>query len=464
MIFGGFTASHIKILAVILILLLGLFLRLYKIDQAFPFDHDQEFVANSAYNFFVNRQLTLIGQELSFGGFFLGPLHNWISFIPYGLCNLVPDCVPYFYITIGVLTIAVLFLVIKKIFDLKTALVATVIYAISAVSIGFERGPSSNFFLFLSSIGLLFSTYQFFKGKSKYLIIGAFIAGLATVNFNPVFIFSSLAFFASSLLAKNKQLKIYLFAILAFLTSYLPLVIFNFRHESILARSLNKFVAQNAADSGVIEKLVYLVKSVIIPFYSNYLFQSTLPIFVAFTVVAITFGFYYLFKIREKSLLFLPIWMFIVLLGFTFYKGPIQDYYFTQTLLPLIILVSIFATRNLIFLIIFLLLFLFTNFRVAQNYSTIINYQIKKQAINYIISDTQDESFNVYFDLPMGFNTGYSYLFKAKGKLPQEGGENLYIVELASPQEFDLDRYQSTFSDKEIQRQAFGYLHVVSIK
>lgn len=464
MISGGFTASHIKIfLPVILILLLGLFLRLYKIDQAFPFDHDQEFVANSAYNFFVNHKLTLIGQELSFLGFFLGPLHNWIQFIPYGLCNLKPDCVPYFYITIGVLSIVLLFLVIKKIFNLKTALVATVIYAISAVSIGFERGPSSNFFLFLSSIGLLFSTYQFFKGKSKYLIIGAFIAGLATVNFNPVFIFSSAAFFITAALRREK-LKLYAIAAVAFLVNYFPLVIFNFRHENILFKSLGNFASQNTPDLGFIERFVYLTKSVSIPFYSHYLFGSTLPIFIALTLVAITFGFYYLFKIREKFLLFLPIWMFIVLLEFTFYKGPIQDYYFMQTLLPLIVLVSIFATRNLIFLIIFLLLFLFTNLMAAKNYSTIINYKIKKQAVDYVTTDARDKSFNVYYDLPMGMNTGYSYLFKAKGRQPQEGGENLYIIEFKSPQELDLKKYQSTFSDKTVQAKSLGYLHVVSIK
>lgn len=455
-----------------LILIIGLFLRLYKIGQAFPFDHDQEVVAASAFDFFKHSKLTLIGQELSFPGFFLGPLHNWIGFIPHGLCNLQPDCVPYFYLTIGIATIIALFATVTKIFDRKTATVAATVYALSFVSIGFERGASSNFFLALSQVGLFFCLWKFFKGKKPYLIFGSAIAGLATVNFNPVFIFSSVAFFAASLLKKKKQLKPYIFAVLAFLINYLPLVIFNFRHENILLKSLGNFVSQNAAQSDLItqvtnlfiERLLYLAKSVAIPFYSYYLFQRASPILIAFTLVAITFGLYFILKTREKFLLFIPIWIFTTILGFAFYSGPIPDYYFMQTLMPAIILVSLFATRNLIFLTVFLSLFLFTNFAAAQNYSTIINYGIKKQAVNYITNDAQGKSFNVYYDLPRGLNTGYSYLFKAKGREPQEGGQNLYIIDFKDPREFDLKKYQSSFSAKNVQVTTFGYLYVVSIK
>lgn len=447
-----------------LILVIGLAIRLYKIGYAFPFDHDQEVAASAAFDFFKHGKLTLIGQELSFPGLFLGPLHNWIGFIPYGLCNLQPACVPYFYITIGTLTIIILMLLVKKIFGPKIAFVAALIYAASFASIGFERAVSSNYFLALSQVALFFSLYQFFKGRDHYLIFGSAIAGLATVNFNPVFIFSSAAFFISSLLRKNKQLKIYLLALIAFLINYLPLIIFNFRHENILIRSLNNFAAQNTADSGYLERLIYFVKSIVVPFYSNYLFQSASPIFVATTAIAITFGFYFLLKIREKFLVFIPIWLITTLVGFALYKGPIPDYYFMQTLLPATILVSIFATRNLIFLTAFLALFLFTNFKATQNYSTIINYQIKKQAVDYIVSDSQSKSFNVYYDLPRGLNTGYAYLFKAKGRPPQEGGENLYIIEFKDPQELNLKKYQSSFGDKNIRLHTIGFLHVVSIK
>ena len=464
MTYAAFTSRTARYLPIIILTVLGIFLRLYKIDKAFPFDHDQEVAATTALNFLEYGKLTLIGQELSFPGFFLGPLHNWIQFIPYTLCNLRPDCVPYFYTAIGILTIIILFTVLKKIFDTKIAFVGSLIYSVSFTAIGFERGVSSNFFLTLSSIGLFICLYKYFKGQNRYLLLGGAIAGLATVNFNPIFIFSSVAFYLTSLLRKSKDLKVYIFSVFAFLINYLPLAIFNARHGNILLVGLQNFVTQNTADFGYIERLAYLTEAVVVPFYSNFLFQSTRAIFLTATIVMIILGLYSLSKSNQKFLLFAPIWMIITLVGFVFYKGAIPDYYFLQTLLPLIILISISASRSLIFLTVFLSLFLFTNLTAAQNYSTIINYGIKKQAVDYITSDARGKSFNVYYDLPVGFNTGYSYLFKAKDRTPQEGGENLYIIELKNPQEFDLKRYQSSFREKSIQVQYFGYLHVVSIK
>lgn len=462
MISAAFTNRFTRYLPIIIIITAGAFLRLYKISQAFPFDHDQEVAANAAFIFFTVSKLTLIGQELSFGGFFLGPLHNWVGFIPYGICNLQPDCVPYFYSAIGLLTAIIIYLVAKAIFDTKAAFVTGLIYVVSFVAIGFERGASSNYFLTLSSIGLLFCLYQFFKGKSYYLIFGAIVAGLASVNFNPVFIFSSVAFFLSSLLAKSKDLKLYLFAILAFLINYLPLVIFNFRHENILVTNLNNFLVQNAADSQFFERFIYLVKSVAVPFYSNYLFHSASPPFTVLAVVAIIFGLYYLVKNREKFLVFLPIWLVTTLVGFTFYKGPIPDYYFMQTVIPAIIAVSIFATRNLIFFIVFLSLFLSTNFKAAQNYSTIINYEIKKQAVDYIISDSDGKSFNVYYDFPPGLNTGYDYLFKIASNQPTEGGRNLYVLELRD--HTDILKYRNSFLGKNVEVKTIGFVNIVSVK
>ena len=67
-------------LPLLFLLVIALIIRLYKINELFPFDHDQEVPAQAAYDFFVFHKLSLIGQELSFQGFFLGPIHNWVQF------------------------------------------------------------------------------------------------------------------------------------------------------------------------------------------------------------------------------------------------------------------------------------------------------------------------------------------------------------------------------------------------
>src|SRR3989338_4747027 len=338
MIFVEFTSKFFQDKKpLLLILLAALILRIYKIEQAFPFDFDQQIPAEAAYNFFINHKITLIGQELSFKGFFLGYLHNWIQVIPYGICNLKPDCVPYFYILIGIITIIILYLVVKKIFDTKTAIISSSIYAISFSAISFERGVNSNYFLFLSSIGLLFCLYKYFSGENKFLIFGAFIAGLAVVNFNPVFIFSAMTFFLFALMRSKRGVHVFIIAGFAFLINYFPLVIFNFRHDNILWNNLLNFISQNTTKA---------------------------------------------------------------------------DYYFQQALLPIIIFVSLVLRKNFVIFLLFTFVFLFMNIHRAINYNTVINYKIKKDAVNFIINDSKGETFNVYYQLPLAHSTGYSSLFK----------------------------------------------------
>src|SRR3990167_3807354 len=195
MTFAGLIDKAHRLPPLLLILAIGAFLRLYQIKERFSFDYDQEVSAQAAWEFFKNGKVSLIGQELSFQGFFLGPLHNWIQFIPYGLCNLKPDCVPYFYAVLGLLTVALIYLTLKSIFNPRVALISSSMYAISFTAISYEWGVNSNYFLLLSTLFVLFCLYKYFQQKGSYLVLGGLVSGIAVVNFNPIFIFNTLAFF-----------------------------------------------------------------------------------------------------------------------------------------------------------------------------------------------------------------------------------------------------------------------------
>jgi|SRR3989344_2518616 len=453
-----------KNIPLLFIILLAIALRIYKINYAFPFDYDQEVPALAAYDFFINHKITLIGQGLSFEGFFLGPLHNWIQFIPYGFCNLKPDCVPYFYLAISIVALVLFYKVIKKIFGNKTAIIASSIYAISFEAISFERGVNSNYFLFLSSVGLLLCLYKYFLGKDKYLVFGAFIAGIATVNFNPIYIFSTLAFFITALVRKSGKLMTFSIALLAFLINYFPLVIFNARHDNILWNSFIGFINQNTGVPNYFDKFVFLIKNVVVSFYSHYLFQSANIIFILLTIAFVFLGVINIIKIRNKFLLFFPIWILVVLFGFTFYKGWVPSYYFQQTLLSLIVIISLAIRRNFIYFLIFISFFLFVNIQKAIDYNTVINYMVKKDAVNYVIGDSQGETFNVYYQIPLVHNTGYPFLLKIFGGLPQEGGRNLYIFEFEEPSDSLKLKYQKVFPGKKVDVGFDKFVKIVSIK
>lgn len=463
MTFAGFTNKTHRILPFLSILAIGAFLRLYKIKEGFSFDFDQEVPAQAAWEFFKNGKISLIGQELSFQGFFLGPLHNWIQFIPYSLCNLKPDCVPYFYAILGLLTVVLIYLTLKSIFNPRAALITSAIYAISFTAISYEWGVNSNYFLLLSTLFVLFCLYKYFQQKGLYLVLGGLVSGIAIVNFNPIFIFNALSFFLISLLRSNKSWRLYSISTFAFFLNYLPLIIFNFRHDNILWLNLLNFLEQNINHSNYPLATWPLLSKVTIPFFTYYVFHSTHSLLVFAMLILTILGSYRILTSNNKYLIFLVLAPLINYTGLIFYNGHVPNYYFLQSALSVIIIIGFILSKYVILFIIFIPIFLWTNINQNIKNESIINYQVKKQAVSYIINDTADQTFNLYRNFPPGFNTGYNYLFKTYGKYPQEGGKNLYIL-ILEPAPSPTSEYQETFMNKIIFEKELGPITVVSIK
>lgn len=455
-----------SILVSLVIFLAGL-LRFSSL-KFFHFDHDQQVTAEAAYDFYVNGRITLIGQQLSFPGFFLGPFHNWFQFVPYGICQLRPDCAPLFFIFISIIVLILIYFVISKIFSSKIALTTVVIFGFSFPQVLYEMSINSNYFILLASVLLIFAIDRYFKGDKKYLVIGGFICGFATVNFNPVFILSTLAFYLFVLIKANKKdLPVFLISFFAFSINYTPLFIFNLRHNNILLENSVNFIKQNASTETSFNFL-QTINKIVLPFYSNFLFSdiNSINLFLKIlSMLLIIVGSVLVIKKKEKIYLFFPIWILVVILGFGFYKGHIPDYYFLQILLPAIMLISFVLNTNKYLFIFFAALFLFLNFQARLNSLVFVNYQTKKQIVNSIIKDSGNSSFRVLYEIPMGFNTGYDYLFRLNKKEPQEGGENLYIVGIGEGSYMVKGRYENIFPNKVVQELSIKKnIHLVGIK
>jgi len=448
----------------LLILAIGAFLRLYKIKEGFSFDFDHEISAQAAWEFFKHGKIFLIGQELSFQGFFLGPLHNWIQFIPYGLCNLKPDCIPYFYAVLGLLTVILIYLTLKSMFNPRAALISSAIYAISFTAISYEWGVNSNYFLLLSTLFVLFCLYKYFQQKGFYLILGGLVCGIAIVNFNPVFIFNAIAFFLVSLLRNNKSWRIYSLSIFALFLNYAPLVIFNFRHDNILWHNFLNFLEQSINHSNDFSSAWSLLSKVTLPYFTYYIFHSAYFLLIFALLIVLILGSYSILTSKSKYLIFLVLTPLINYTGLIFYKGHVPEYYFQQSALSVIILLSLILERYRIVFIILVPIFLWINLNENFNYKSVINYQVKKQAVNYIVSDTAGQTFNLYRDFPPGYNTGYDYLFRVYGKYPQEGAKNLYILEYTSLTDFDPTNYYLTYAGKDIKIKSFDSVFIISVK
>ena len=81
-----------------------------------------------------------------------------------------------------------------------------------------------------------------------------------------------------------------------------------------------------------------------------------------------------------------------------------------------------------------------------------------------IINDTNNQTYNLYNNLPISLNTGYPTLFKLSKKEPREGGKNLYILENNIPEYFLKLKYQKAFPDKQVEIKTISFIEVVSVK
>lgn len=442
---------------------MGAFLRLYRIEEMFSFDFDQESAANAAYDFIKSGKLSLIGQELSYPGFFLGPVHSWIQIFPYSLCNLKPDCVPYFFTSIGLFSAYFLYFCVKEIINRKTAFISAILFLFSSVVIGSERGPSSNYFLFLVSIFMLFCLHKYYKGDKKYLIAGSFFGGLAVVNFNPVFIFTLAAYFIGAIIARGRNFKLLIFSLLAAVLNIIPLLIFNFRHQNLILNNLIKFMGETNSIDGVLTKPLFLFKEITWPYYNNFLFLNTSPILMLATFCILLLGTYSILKTRITALNYLLIWIICVVFGFSFYNRHIPDYYFMQSLIPFIIITAFLLSKNFLVFILILSAFIYSNITYLLTFNPAVSYKLKKEVVNRVISKSPGENFNVYYNLPRGLNTGYTYLFKATGKIPTDYSQNLYILDFFDDEKFDISGYYKTYSSKIKNIESIGDMKIITV-
>src|SRR3972149_9770528 len=93
----------------ILIISLGLFLRTWQFESRLAFDFDNEFFAWEAKKILVDKKLTLIGQEASTGGVFIGPLYTYISTLAYALFDMDPVAGGVVAVIFGVVTAIALY-------------------------------------------------------------------------------------------------------------------------------------------------------------------------------------------------------------------------------------------------------------------------------------------------------------------------------------------------------------------
>lgn len=315
---------------IILIFLVGAFLRFYRLEDFTTFLADQGRDAIIIKRILTLEHLPAIGPPTSVGQVYLGPFYYyfiapWLlifSFNPVGLAFGVA-----FFSSIYIL---INYFIVKELFGQRIALVSTMLIAFSSTLIEMSRFSWNPNLLPLFTLLTIYFLIKSFKTNRIlfYLLAGAFLSFSIQLHYLALFlippILISLMIQIIELKGKQKKIIFNSFLILfSFLFFSLPLLIFDLRHNFL---NVKNFVNLFKSPGGIIvNKLDNLILT--FSYLNEYTFYTTFSsLFALLLLLVLLISF--LFLIKKKGSI-RTLWLFLILMlgGISLYSGPKHPHY-----------------------------------------------------------------------------------------------------------------------------------------
>lgn len=479
-----------------IILISSFLIRVWRINDLLNFYYDQGRDALVIWDFIYKGKWFLIGPTTGLAGIFRGPYYYYLIAPFYWLGHGNPVYPDIFLILISVISIGFIYYLGAKIESRFSGIIAATLASFSFYIVMASKWLSNPTPMLLLSMVLVWSMLKVTEGKKWAWPIITFCAGLSLFNFGSageLFYLPAIAiFFIWTIFkqgfGKKSSLgwKTILLSVITFSLTFLPLVVFDFKHGHILRNNIYQtFIAE---------------KSFILP--TKYLFETRTPFYYdVFTnklfdsrgmrekIVLGVVGFWFLISlpkyIKNKGYAVLILLLASPLIGLYFYQGNetvLYDYYMTGYYLIFILLFSLVLgdvwrfKLGKIFVLYFVYLFLFANLSIVlprlndrSDGPEVVELANQREAIDWVYKNAADRDFNVDTYVPPVIPYAYNYLFQWLGtyqyhKLPKDNRVSLlytlYEVDPPHPERLQawLDRQKGI--GKVIREQRFGGITV----
>ncbi len=232
--------NKLEIILLAVILVVAVFVRFYRINELHFFTYDQARDNLIVKRILVDHQWTLLGPQSSMRGVYLPPFYYYTLVPILWLARLNPVGVDVYTATIGVLTVLLIWLMVREFFGRIPGLMIGALYATSPLVVELSHrawNPNTQPFFILLTI---FFLVRLFKTRKEFYLILVSLAFGYAVNLHygalclaPLWL---LAFVWSWLKLKKKRL-ILLAAFILFLFGA-PLILFDFRHQLMLTKNV----------------------------------------------------------------------------------------------------------------------------------------------------------------------------------------------------------------------------------
>lgn len=435
---------NLKSIFIILVLVLGIFLRLYRLPERTIFNADQEWLASRAESL-LKGDLPFLGQVTSVGNFSIGPGFIYLWAIPAYLTHNAPISGAYLSVFLGMIVLIGLFVFTKYFIDSKTAFIMLFLTTISTTLIFWDQSPWAPSLFYVAQLILLTGVYLTHKKEVGYILMAlGFVLGFQS-HFGILLSLLSILLYLLIVRPVRPSFKVVLFSILIIIVGLLPNIVFDLTHNFTNAVRITDVMQKDGIKffvslTKIINVLNFNTTSLIYPRNIN-IFDSILTkiLFAVILVNAISY-------LRDKKLrtisLLLLITAIIPAVVFYIQQGKFSEYYLMMSVPSLILLLALFVKRiinNKLLIGIIIIISIYLNYLKFIDNNISWNLKAKENIAKEIIKKAGKENYGISLTTSLGNNFGFKYIlhyYEIKADLPPKKGETR-IFSIIIPEGFD---------------------------
>jgi len=344
-----FLIKHRFLLTFFVIMLIGLYLRFYKVEVTQSFDWDQAKESWKTRDVLMG-QLVLEGPRTGVGRFHLGPLWYYLLSPFYYITKLDPMGANYLNFLINIFNFIVFYLITRKIFNEYAALFSILILAVSKYLIEITRTPWYISPVFVVSTIIFYSIYKIvYKNNYKWIPLLAFLTGLFThLHFSVVFLIPIILL--SFLFVKHKKTVFIkgLISLPLFLIWFIPIILFNLQTKNGDLSLFQNFSKDYLISGFHLRFFLYRLNDAFIQFHTILSLPPGYP-FLEFIIPLIFAIVLFFEKDKKKRLLgyLMSLWFIVPAIMYSFYGGTTSEYYVLINA-PLVIYILYYLQEKLL--------------------------------------------------------------------------------------------------------------------
>lgn len=433
--------------ALILIIILASFLRLYRISDYMEFLGDQGRDVTIIEDFLKNGNFFFIGPQTSIGNMYLGPYFYYLISPALLLSNFNPIGPAIFISFLNIFTIFTIYFIGKKWFNKSVGLISSFFFTISPVVIKYSNFIWNPNIMPLFSLLFVYFFFESFKTKKYHLfiyasfsfvmVINSHYLGLALLPFTGIYwLLMYFKFYKNKLSDLKPFLKYTFLAFFIFILSLVPQILFDIKHQGQNSKALLKFFTYRETTVNIkaykaIPKLPLIFNQINTDLLAGR--NETVGTIISIIFVCLISLSLIKFKKQNNNFFIIFFWFFSGLILLALYKQHIYAHYFAF-LFPCIFLILGLLINKYKF-IGFILFVLITIFSILSNpFLSEPNkqYQTVNQIADLIISNSNNQNFNFSLLAKQNYDPPYRYILKNKKAkivdLPNNMAEQLFVV------------------------------------